>query len=647
MDNSMKEQIEKLNKISPIKSITTEDQYDEKGNIVITKEIIKVEKDGEIKEANVILSFVAGEEGKPFIAYTFEKTEDKDENYKTTIDISEVVLEEKGYSLVTPSQEDYKNVVVPAIIAIGNSNLDDPEQVEDNVRNEINDPNFEVVSLNTIGQYVERFEEEYVEEKDSVFAKVLNAASVLIPVSKLRVIEKIYIKKVNKMWSKALTDLNKNLSKEELQEKIAENDAVYNKVADLMDNFSNYSDKTNVDEDINKLSELQETLDTARDIYIDKVSEIEQEELESQNQEINNNEEEQETVIEPEVVEEEKNEPVEEQTVENEEIASVDNSIIEENSNIVEPAPIIEETNVEPINDEIVDKNADIPKITDEIINRKEMDELIDSILTKLRNESETIMGEFNSNIDSYAKQLLEQLTEKYNRKMDETVTSIMLNYEGAYKKLYHSLTTGLDKYMLQSQTEIGETKNANSILNSKLETKEKELEEVNKHNKELKKTVDEKDNIITDLNAEKEKDSSIIDEQKNQISRLETTIIEKDKKISDLEVEKKKEETEKDKLNIELKTKDSKIKELTANLEKTEEINAEYKSQLETMNKNMNEMRENNEKYRRESEKRINILEAKLNGFQEFFNNMKTLQNSVNAMSVEYSEEEKEGKTK
>ena len=31
---------------------------------------------------------------------------------------------------------------------------------------------------------------------------------------------KIYIKKVNKMWSKLLEDLNENLSKEELQEKI-------------------------------------------------------------------------------------------------------------------------------------------------------------------------------------------------------------------------------------------------------------------------------------------------------------------------------------------------------------------------------------------------------------------------------------------
>lgn len=644
MDNSMKEQIEKLNKISPIKSITTEDQYN--GSSIITREKIKVEKDGEVKEANVILSFVVGE--KPFIAYNFEETDDKDADYRTIADIEELRLTENGYVLAMPSSEDHEKVVVPAIIAIGNSNLDDPEQLEINVRNAINDPNLEMMSLNKIEQFVEKFEEEYTEEKkDNVFIKVISSASVVIPVSKLRKIEKIYIKKVNQMWNQVLDDLNEDLSKEELEEKIAENDAVYNEVADLMDNFSSYSDKMNVDKDINKLSELQDVLDSARDIYIDKLDAIEQEELESQNQEINNNVEEQETVIESEVVEEEKNEPVEEQAVENEEIASVDNSIIEENSNIVEPAPIIEETNVEPINDEIVDKNADIPKITDEIINRKEMDELIDSILTKLRNESETIMGEFNSNIDSYAKQLLEQLTEKYNRKMDETVTSIMLNYEGAYKKLYHSLTTGLDKYMLQSQTEIGETKNANSILNSKLETKEKELEEVNKHNKELKKTVDEKDNIITDLNAEKEKDSSIIDEQKNQISRLETTIIEKDKKISDLEVEKKKEETEKDKLNIELKTKDSKIKELTANLEKTEEINAEYKSQLETMNKNMNEMRENNEKYRRESEKRINILEAKLNGFQEFFNNMKTLQNSVNAMSVEYSEEEKEGKTK
>lgn len=664
MDKSIEERIEYLNLISPIKETFAVTK--EVNGSLISKEMIRIEKDGKVEEAEVVLSFTAGEYNKPFVAYTRENVEDKNDDYKATVDISEVVFTEDGYYLAIPSEEDHRNIVVPAIVAIGNDDTEDRHQLVENVRTAVNDPNFNIISLNAIDEYVGYFEEEYneTEQKDNIFIKLKSSISVLIPTAKLRKIKKQYIKEVNAMYALAQYDKNENLTSDIIEQELENNDNKYYQVGDLIEQFKELNEKTNsqkFDKDIKQLEELQDALDDARGIYLDKQAELNNEELqvevESEEQIEELTEEvtqeiqpEAEIIETPEIVESvEVIKETEEPVASDENTITVETPIMFDEKMVDEPAKEEIITEEEPhIMEQFIDKNEGIEQMAEEIVAEQQSELIIKEEEDELKEQVETKLQDFNNEMEAFKQTQDKQYDEKYNRELEAFLKSVRNTYEEYIRNLRTELTDTLDKCILDANNSINELKTANENLKTSLATSEKSLKEEKADNKSLRTTINEKDKEISELKVKEQEYDKQNDEQKVEIDSLKKDNQDKDLRINGLESEIRKEKTNNETLNVELKAKDSRINELSANLEKAEEKNSDYKNQLETMSKNMDDLRTQSEDYRINTQREIEMLKAQLNNYQAFMSSMKKLQESTSEIASSYAfATTEEGKTK
>ena len=654
MDKSIEEKIEQLNIISPIKEILSGTKV--ANGSLISKEIIRIEKDGKVEEAEVVLSFTAGEYNKPFIAYTRENVDDKNDDYKTTVDINEVVFTEDGYYLAMPSEEDHRNIVVPAIVAIGNDDTEDRHQLIENVRTAVNDPNFNIISLNSIDEYVGYFEEEYneTEQKDNIFIKLKSSISVLIPAAKLRKIKKQYIKEINAMYALAQYDKNENLTSDIIEQELENNDNKYYQVGDLIEQFKELNEKTNsqkFDKDIEQLKDLQGALDDARGIYLQKQDELENKEF--QGEEVEGQVEE----IPEQAIEEvepkfDTTEMVSEEVV-NEEIPEVEVPVVEEENVIEAENPVmldqkIAESAVQeevkedlPVIEQFVDKNEGIEKMAEEIVAEQQSELIIKEEEDELKVQVEDKVQEFNNEMETFKQAQNNQYAEKYGRELESLLKSVRNTYEEYIRRLRTGLTDTLDKCMLEAKNSINELKTVNDNLKTSLATSEKSLKEEKADNKSLRTTINEKDKEISELKVKEQEYDKQNDEQKAEIDSLKKDNQDKDLKINGLESEIRKEKTNNETLNVELKAKDSRINELSISLEKAEEKNSDYKNQLETMSKNMDDLRTQSEDYRINTQREIEMLKAQLNNYQTFMSNMRKLQESTSEIAESYGVKE------
>lgn len=663
MDKSIEEQIKQLNIISPLKAILSGTEI--KNGSLISKEIIRIEKDGKIEEADVALTFVAGEAKKPFVAYTVENADDKTDDYRVTVDIEEVVFTEDGYYLVAPSEEDHRNIVVPAIVAIGNATTEDHHELAEIVKSAINDPNFSIISLNTVGEYVEKFEEQYnnAEQKDNIFFKVKSSIQVVIPAVKLRKIKKQYIKEVSEMYATAKYDIKIKLTADEIQQKLDENNDKYYEVGALIDQFNELNDKTNsqkFDKDINELVDLQDALDDARNIYLKKQAKLEKEDLqnevvpEEQLEEINEVQEETDELETPEVIASEvipevQLEEMEESVISGENVITVESPVMFEEKIVDEPVQEESAKEETAIMEQFVDKNEGIEKMTEEIVAEQQSELIIKEEEDALKEQVEARVQKFNEEMEDFKQQQSKQYDEKYTREQDALLKSVRNTYEEYIRKLRTGLTDTLDKCILEANNSINGLKTANENLKTSLATTEKSLKEEKADNESLRRTINEKDSEINVLKSKEQEYDKQSDEQKIKIDSLEKANKAKDEKISGLEFEARREETNKEKLNVELKTKDSKINELNANLVKAEEKNNSYKEQLGTISKNMDDIRNEYNDYKIKADKEIEMLKAQVNSYKSLMANMKSLQESMSQIAEGYGnkEEKEEAKKK
>lgn len=654
MDKSIEERLEYLNLISPIKEILSDTKV--VNGSLISKEIIRIEKDGKVEEAEVVLSFTAGEYSKPFIAYTRENVDDKNDDYKATVDINEVVFTEDGYYLAMPSEEDHRNIVVPAIVAIGNDDTEDRHQLIENVRTAVNDPNFNIISLNAIDEYVGYFEEEYneTEQKDNIFIKLKSSISVLIPAAKLRKIKKQYIKEINAMYALAQYDKNENLTSDIIEQELENNDNKYYQVGDLIEQFKELNEKTNsqkFDKDIEQLKDLQGALDDARGIYLQKQDELENKEF--QGEEVEGQVEE----IPEQAIEEvepkfDTTEMVSEEVV-NEEIPEVEVPVVEEENVIEAENPVmldqkIAESAIQeevkedlPVIEQFVNKNEGIEKMAEEIVAEQQSELIIKEEEDELKVQVEDKVQEFNNEMETFKQAQNNQYAEKYGRELESLLKSVRNTYEEYIRRLRTGLTDTLDKCMLEAKNSINELKTVNDNLKTSLATSEKSLKEEKADNKSLRTTINEKDKEISELKVKEQEYDKQNDEQKAEIDSLKKDNQDKDLKINGLESEIRKEKTNNETLNVELKAKDSRINELSISLEKAEEKNSDYKNQLETMSKNMDDLRTQSEDYRINTQREIEMLKAQLNNYQTFMSNMRKLQESTSEIAESYGVKE------
>lgn len=623
MDKSIEE-----NKIGIIREFVMPVKSKVTGNNIVSEKI-RIEKDGQIKEAEVILSFIAGEDCKPFVAYSLEDTSIKDDDYKATVEIGEVTIDGEELSLSSPSIEDHRNIVVPAIVAIGNSNLYDPDEVRKNVRETIGDPKFDIIPLTSVDKYVGNYE---VNNEENIFCKIKSTISVLIPVVKLKIIKKIYIAQVNKMYAQAVLDRDKNLTTEEISKLLETNDKKYDQVSELIGNFEKLPNSEEYNEDINQLVDLQEALNDAKDIYDQKYDEsLKNEESVSEPQVFENNDDEKQDVSEQnEIIVEDPNEIIVE-----------DPTIVEDRINVVNDVMKKEKEGEKSMN-EMIDKNADVINLTKQL----ELTSKFDNEEEKLRAIVDGRVSEFNNEMVTFKDSLTKQYSEKYSREQSATVRAIKTTYEEYINSLRSTFTDLLDECILKANTSVNDLANANANLQNSLEITEKCLEDEKKENDNLRKTINGKDSEINDLRAKNEEYDKKNDEQQTRIDSLEKDNKEKDEKITALDTESKKQIAENSKLSADLRAKDSRINELNANLEKAEEQNNSYKEQLDTMSKNMDEVRSEYREYKISSEAQIAKLKAQLDSYNNFMNNIKSLHESMNGIAEVYSSESDE-KTK
>jgi len=615
----MDKSIEELNKIGTIKDYVTPMKSKLTGNN-ITAEKIRIEKDGNLVDAEVILTFVAGEESKPFVAYTLEGIDSKDDDYKATVDIGEVGIDNDELCLIAPSNEDHRNIVVPSIVAIGNSNLYDPEEVEKNVREAINDDNFKIIPLTSIDEYVGEYEEEY--ENNSILFNLKSTIPVLIPVAKLKIIKKIYMNQVDKMYAQATMDIDKEMSKKEIDKLINENDKKYYQVEELIEKFENLPNSEKYEKDIQQLEEKKEALDAAREIYVNKYDDSVvkiNDKKQDDNDKSTEVESASEEIIEIPVISEE-NMPLETPDVAD-----------------IKAVKVPEEKKEENPMEEMIDRNEDVPALTSQVEITLKLDEEED----KIDEIVEQKVGQFNSEMKTFKESLVNQYSEKYEREQSSVVRDVKKVYEEYINKLRSTFTELLDKCILEANNSVKELKNANANLQTSLVIAEDSLKDEKNENNNLRKTINDKDNEINDLRTKNEEYDKKNDEQKGKIESLEKDNKEKDDKITALDTENKKQVAENAKLNADLKSKDSRINELNANLEKAEEKNGNYKEQLDTMSKNMDEVRNEYKEYKINSEAEIAKLKAQLSSYKEFMDNMKSLQESMKGIAEVYSSDD------